>query len=209
MKKNIARLQRWLDRLSSACDGSKWDSALIEADCLSAEIRKTREEILDSACRVFAEKPVSHCKRRIFTAMRAVSVAFFIVLAASLPSALEADKSGQQAVKTVYIKDDRLSWVTPEEESLLLELRSEMSKGDLIAAGAAAKSQTKVNNEVAYTNAKGTTNSTRKKVSSDGSETVKRENKAASGVTDEDLTTLVQIGEKALRGSSPAIKIIN
>lgn len=209
MKKNIARLQRWLDRLSGACEVGKWDSALIEADCLSAEVRKTRDEIMDSACRVCEEKSVSRGWHRLFMTLRTVSVAFVIVLAVSLPSALEADRPWQPAVKTVYVMEDRLSWVTPEEESLLLELRSEMSKGDLIMAGNAAKLQVKVGNGAISKNVQGATNETGKDVSSGSSETAKRENKAASGVTNEDLATLVQIGEKALRGSSPAIKVVN
>lgn len=207
MKKNIARIQRWLDRMSSACEGHKWDSALIEADCLSAEVRKTREEILDSARGERKEKTYSDGRRRLFMALRTASVSFAIILAASLPSALEADKPLVSTAKTVQAKEDRLSWVTPEEEALLLSLRSEMSKGDLITAGAAAKTQARKPDGAAPGNA---VNAAADKAQPDGAqEKAKNEKKAANGVMQEDLTALVQIGEKALRGSSPAVKIIN
>lgn len=207
MKKNVARIQRWLDRMSSACEGHKWDSALIEADCLSAEVRKTREEILDSARGERKEKTWSGGRRRLFMALRTASVSFAIILAASLPAALEADKPLTSAVQTASVKEDRLSWVTPEEEALLLSLRSEMSKGDLITAGAAAKTQARKPDGAASGNARnGSLNEARQ---GGGQEKARKETVAANGVTQEDLTALVQIGEKALRGNSPAVEIIN
>ena len=45
MKKKIARIERWLNRLSAACETKRWDSALVEADCLSAEVREIREDL--------------------------------------------------------------------------------------------------------------------------------------------------------------------
>lgn len=207
MKKNVARIQRWLDRMSSACEGHKWDSALIEADCLSAEVRKTREQILDSARGERREKTWSDGRRRLFLALRTASVSFAIILAASLPSALEADKPLMPAVKTVYVKEDRLNWVTPEEEALLLTLRSEMAKGDLIAAGASAKTRARKRDDVS--SEKTGNSAIRDTRQGGGQEKARNEKTAANSVTNEDLTALVQIGEKALRGSSPAVEIIN
>lgn len=207
MKKNIARIQRWLDRMSSACEGNKWDSALIEADCLSAEVRKTREEILDSARCERSERARPYGRWRLLHALRIASVSFAIILAASLPSALEADKPLIPSVTNVYAKDDRLSWVTPEEEALLLTLRSEMSRGGLITAGAAAKTQARKSGGAAPENIQ---NGAGNEVRPGGAqEKARNEKTAANSVTHEDLAALVQIGEKALRGSSPAVKIIN
>lgn len=207
MKKNVARIQRWLDRMSSACEGHKWDSALIEADCLSAEVRKTREEILESARGELGAKTRTDGRRRLFMALRTASVSFAIILAASLPSALEADKPQTSAAETIYVKEDRLSWVTPEEETLLLTLRSEISKGDLITAGAAAKTQARKPDNEASGKARSVAASEAQQ--GGGQEKARKETVAANSVTQEDLTALVQIGEKALRGNSPAVEIIN
>ena len=49
MKQKTARLQRWLDRLTAACENHKWKSAVAEADCLSAELKQVREELWDQA----------------------------------------------------------------------------------------------------------------------------------------------------------------
>lgn len=206
MNKNIARIQKWLDRMSGACGEQKWASALIEADCLSAEVRKTREEILGVVRSAQAEKPTFQGRHRLFAVGRTASVAFAIVLAASLPLALEADRPWQPSVKTVYVQEDRLSWVTPEEESLLLSLRSEMSKGELITAGAAAKTQMKTQNRIVSKNTGGTI---KKIAASGGAVMPSPDARAVDTVINGDLTALVQIGEKALRENSRAIKIIN
>lgn len=204
MKKNIERIQRWLDRLSSACEKDRWDSALIEADCLSAEVGKTREEIWGVVTGTREEKPSPFGRHGVFMAMRTASVAFVIVLAASLPAALEADKPWPAVTNTVYVKEDRLSWVTHEEEELLLALRAEMSKADLIAAGAEAQARS-------APAARNTVRPAARGAVSDSNvvNAAKPETRQVSSITNEDLAALVQIGEKALRGNRPAIKVIN
>lgn len=200
MKRNMTRIRRWLDRLSSACENERWDSALVEADCLSAEVRQAREKIWTAAQNHRIEKRRMIGRHQLFVVVRTAGAALLIVFAASLPSAIEADKLWDVvSTKTVYVKEDRLSWVTPEEEELLLVLRAEMSKSSLAAAGAAAKVQPAaaksrlVPGTDAVTNAKSAVT----------------DNKGTNDVSNEDLLALVQIGEKALRENAPAIKIIN
>lgn len=197
MKKNIKRIQRWLDRFSCACDNEKWDSALIEADCLSAEVSKAREAIWRAVLSTEKARRISFSRRGAFMAFRTVAVSLLIVFAASIPSALEADKPWNAAdtMKTIYVKEDRLSWVTPEEEELLLVLRAEMSKNSLTEAAIAAKTQPKKDSARQE-------KAPAMQVGRAGKDTV-------GEVTNEDLLALVQIGEKALRGNTPAIKIIN
>lgn len=204
MKKNITRMQRWLDRLSCASEKKKWNSALIEADCLHAELRKTREDILNEARNeAIAVKKTAMGRHRVFVAVRASVVAVLIVCSASLPSAVEADRPWPVVgTKTVYVKEDRLSWVTPEEEELLLTLRSEMSKSDLVTANIAAKTQRVAvasPKNISRADGKGTTNVSNAATG----------NTAPAGVDNEDLLALIQIGEKALRGDTRAITIIN
>lgn len=194
MKKNISRIQRWLDRLSSACESEKWDSALIEADCLSAEVRRTRERLCSVVC--VGEKTGRLNPHGLFVILRTAGVALVIVLAASLPSAVEADKPWAVTnTKTVYVKEDRLSWVTPEEEELLLTLRSELLKSDLAVAARAPAPKQSVSKSARW----------KKKLTVDAPDGKKQ----VEPVTNEDLMALIQIGEKALLGNSPAIEIIN
>lgn len=202
MKKNIERIQRWLDRLSCACEKDRWDSALIEADCLSAEVGKTREEIWSAVTGVREEKRSAFSGRQMFMVVRTASVALVIVFAASLPLAREADKPWTAATNTVNIKEDRLSWVTPEEEELLLTLRAEMSRVDMAAAETAASARR-------APTTKNTAGAGGRAPSDNGAKITRAETKAANGINNEDLAALVQIGEKALRGNTPAIKVIN
>lgn len=204
MKKNITRIQRWLDRLSGACEKEKWNTALLEADCLHAELCKTREDILHEARNeVMATKKLAMGRHRLFMVARTSVVAMLIVCSASLPSAVEADRPWSSvSTNTIYVKDDRLSWVTPEEEELLLVLRSEMSKSDLTAANTAAKTQRAAKVSAPNNLRAAGIKTTRVSNATTG-------NKAPGGVDNEDLLALIQIGEKALRGNARAITIIN
>ena len=49
MTNKTARLQRWLDRLTAACENKKWKSAVAGADRLSAELRMVRDELWEKA----------------------------------------------------------------------------------------------------------------------------------------------------------------
>lgn len=204
MKKNTQRIRRWLDRLSSACESEKWDSALIEADCLSAEVRQTREKICDAANNRNMMKRSLIGRRQVFMVTRTTVAALLIVFAASLPSAIEADRpwSATNDTKTTYVKEDSLSWVTPEEE-LLLVLRSEMSRSSLTIAGAAANIQSKGTDVVKNNQVQSTVGA------SDSSGQTRGEKKEAADMNNEELMALVQIGERALRGNAPAVTIIN
>ena len=204
MKKNIDRIQRWLNRLSGACELEKWDSALFEADCLSAEVSKTRDEIWCAAQDEYTARKAPVNRRTVYLAARSAGVAMLIVFAASLPAAVEADRPWTAAhqTRTVYVKEDRLSWVTPEEEELLLVLRAEAARASVNAAEAAAKTQHARTAQVKKAPSRQVTASVNA-----ASDTIDR--KQPQGVTNEDLLALIQIGEKALRVSSPAITVIS
>jgi hypothetical protein len=40
MDVQLTRIQRWLDRLKEACRRESWHSAVAEAECLEAEVRR-------------------------------------------------------------------------------------------------------------------------------------------------------------------------
>jgi len=208
MKKNIDRIQRWLNRLSGVCELEKWDSALFEADCLSAEVSKARDEIWCAAQDEYAARKAPVNRRTVYLAARSTGVALLIVFAASLPAAVEADRpwTATHQTRTVYVKEDRLSWVTPEEEELLLVLRAEAARAGANAAEAAAKTQHAHTTQVAAQVKKVPPRQVTASVNA-ASDTIDR--KQPQGVTNEDLLALIQIGEKALRVSSPAITVIS
>jgi len=201
MKKKIARIHRWLNRLSSACESRRWDSAIVEADCLDAEVRELRKDL----CSLLDDPETSN--HRVFSAgtvgmsIKSIGIAVFIVLASTIPLAVEADRPwGDVSAKVSAEKSsEHLSWVTEEEDQLIHMLRADLSsKNGSFSANAENFKPAPVS-------------SAKKTVKTTGPQTLKTEVKERTDtlVTTEDLLALIQVGEKALRGRDSMIKIIN
>lgn len=202
MKRKIARLQRWLDRFSAACESRRWDSAIVEADCLSAEVREIREELWDMLENGETAKQGIFSRNAVTMSLRSVVIALFIILVSTMPLAVEADKPLTAAVATAPADSgsEHLSWVTEEEDQLLEALRADLNNNNTSAimfAASPAPSAAK------NTGAKKTLPAVRP-------ETRKSTQGAVSdaGLDAEDLLALIQIGERALRGGDPVIKVI-
>lgn len=204
MKKKITRIERWLKRLSVACESKRWDSALVEADCLSAEVRELRED-LNHMLENDASEPERIFNRSAVTmSIKSIGIALFIVLVSTIPLAVEAEKpwAAQTVSKPAKTTgQEMLTWVTPEEDELIKTLRADLS----------GKNAAKQTESVFLAPAKKRASVQVKK---DGAivfeRTVAPEIRVKSevGISAEDLLALLQIGEKALRGDTPAIKVI-
>ncbi|MDO5563169.1 MAG: hypothetical protein Q4F74_06110 [Synergistaceae bacterium] len=198
MKKRIARIQRWLNRLAAACENKKWDSAIAEVDCLSAEVRDMREAISDDMVSEPQERsaPVWGLKQSVLC-LKVLAVALLIVMSTTLPLAIEADKPFSADVATAGKEksQENLHWVTQEELELLQVLRADMSQrnNNNNSMGLAPKSLP-VRTSARNSRAGGA---------------VKQEKPAKKTFwAKEDILALVQVGEKALRGESSAIIVV-
>lgn len=117
MSIGISKIQRWVDRLTAACDQKKWAAAVSEADCLSAEIKLVREKLWENAEGELS--PVSHSKLAIM-GVKVVLSAFIIVCCTTLPIAIESGVSVAPARKDIV-------FVSSEEKELLAMLREDLS----------------------------------------------------------------------------------
>ena len=204
MKKKIARIERWLNRLSAACETKRWDSALVEADCLSAEVREIREDLNHMLENDGFETERIFSRSAVTMSIKSIGIALFIVLVSTIPLAVEAEKPWvAQAVSKPANStgQEMLAWVTPEEDELIRTLRTDLS-------GKNALKQTEI---VFLTPAKKRASVQVKKENIAVSERPIAQEirvKSEAGISAEDLQALFQIGEKALRGDTPAIKVI-
>ena len=204
MKKKIARIERWLNRLSAACETKRWDSALVEADCLSAEVREIREDLTHMLENDAIETERIFSRSAVTMSIKSIGIALLIVLVSTIPLAVEADKPwAAQAVSkpAKSAPQEMLAWVTPEEDELIRTLRADLS----------GKNAVKQTESVFLAPAKKRASLQVKKESIVFPEIPITQNirvKPDVAISAEDLLALIQIGEKALRGDTPAIKVI-
>lgn len=203
MKKKIARIQRWLDRFSVACDKARWDSAIVEADCMSAEIREIRDDLCEMLEDGNSGKQGLFTRSTVAMSIKSIGIAMFIVLASTIPLAVEADKAVNAASLSspVENKQGYLTWVTKEEEELIQILRTDLSGNKMSVYPAVKKISVPLKTIASIPKDKQP-----KPENLTGNNNLK--NKAGSDISAEDLMVLVQIGEKAIRGGDPAIKVI-
>lgn len=195
MEKKIARLRRWLDRLACACENRRWDFAVAEADCLSAELKNVREDIVS----LLAAEDLPH--RRMFSiesvgiSLRSALLSLLMLLALCAPLSVDADRpfAAPQARALPDANDEHLSWVTDEEERLIKALRSDLNNNNPSAIMFAAKPKAR--------------NMTAKLPQP----RVQVEPAAAArdaSLAPEEMLALVQAGERALHEKDPVIKVI-
>jgi hypothetical protein len=205
MKKKISRIQRWLDRLSTACETGRWDSALVEADCLSAEVREIREDLTLKLENDHAAARGILSRSAVTMSIKSVGIALFIVMVSTLPLAVESERprTAQNVSKPAQSNGEEiLTWVTREEEELIRTLRADLSGQN---AGSAKTEK------VFSVPVKKRTAAEAKKENAMVSEmpfALNTQVRSETLISPEDLLALLQIGEKALRGDAPAIKVI-
>ena len=205
MKKKISRIQRWLDRLSTACETGRWDSALVEADCLSAEVREIREDLTLKLENDHAAARGILSRSAVTMSIKSVGIALFIVMVSTIPLAVESERprTAQNVSKPAQSNGEEiLTWVTREEEELIRTLRADLSGQN---AGSAKTEK------VFSVPVKKRTAAEAKKENAMVSEmpfALNTQVRSETLISPEDLLALLQIGEKALRGDAPAIKVI-
>jgi len=125
MDVQLTRIQRWLDRLKEACRRESWHSAVAEAECLEAEVRRAREALWHRAeAEVGGEVSPSPWSRfRVFA--RGLALSLVALGSVALPLSLEADRPADFSAP---LAQGDLEWITPDEQQLLQALRRTLSE---------------------------------------------------------------------------------
>lgn len=199
MTQKTARLQRWLDRLTAACDNKKWKSAVAEADCLSAELRLVREELWEKAEESAAPKRSFSFRTCASFGARSFGIAMAIVCLCTFPIAVESGKPQNIAALPTGAENkfEEFTLVTAEEKELLQMLRANLKESN-VSVKKAEKSLPAKPKLAARTAERHITDIPERPAAP-----------RTEKIRPEELLTLIQIGEKSLRGDTPAIKIIN
>ena len=200
MTQKTARLQRWLDRMTAACENKKWKSAVAEADCLSAELRLVREELWEKVEESAAPKRSFNFRTFAFFGARSFGIAMAIVCLCTFPIAVESGRPQNIAALPTGAENkfEEFTLVTAEEKELLQMLRANLKESNE-AVRTAEKEAPSVKRKLTAKIVERQITDVPEKVPAARPERIKPE----------ELLTLIQIGEKSLRGDTPAIKIIN
>ena len=200
MTNKTARLQRWLDRLTAACENKKWKSAVAEADCLSAELRIVRDELWEKAEESVEPKRSFNFRTCASFGARSFGIAMAIVCLCTFPIAVESGKPQNIAALPTGAENkfEEFTLVTAEEKELLQMLRANLKESN-VAIRKAEKEAPAVKRKLTARMVERQITDVPEKAPAQRTDRIKPE----------ELLTLIQIGEKSLRGDTPAIKIIN
>ncbi len=200
MTYKTTRLQKWLDRMTAACDNKKWKSAVAEADCLSAELRLVREELWEKAEESAVPKRQFSLRAYAAFSARSLGIAMAIVCLCTFPIAVESGRPNAVAALPTGAesKFDEFTLVTTEEKELLQLLRTSLKESNVAVQ--------KAEKNVPAAKPKLTAKITESRITDVPKQTPPVR---AEKIKPEELLTLIQIGEKSLRGDTPTIKIIN
>ena len=190
-----------------ACRAKSWENALMEMECAKAEMDLAREELWAAA------QEDGNGKRMhvlAFRSTRAAFVAALLLLITAAPianSVTIVQEQGKIAIRTAPV----LEWVTTDERTLLSALRKSLSEANAgssreVFAPSDARTDGVGNAETRVS----AVDRKERDVSGKLTERAGRESLSAKSqpvVTGEMIYSLVQLGQKALRNSEPAIRI--
>lgn len=210
MKQKTIRLQRWLDRLTAACDSRRWKSAVAEADCLSAELKQVREELWKEAENETVKTPFSvRAGDAVFFGARSVVIALLIICLTTIPISVESGKLSPSVPRTFSSVPagnyGEFAIVTTEEKELITMLRRSLNDSN-VAAVRAAEVRPQAPKKAPVPAVRAAVRELPAKVPVQQAQVPQ---KPENRIKTEELLTLIQIGEKNLRGGEPAIRIIN
>jgi hypothetical protein len=186
----------------------------MEIECMEAEAREFRAELWDLASGEAAGKPVRPSRDALFLCLRVSVLAAFFVMAVGLPLSMD-----QERPQGFY--GDAVTLVTSTENDILQALRESLSSQnrgrvvlsiefpesapDLLEIGAASASEPGLARPLVRAVRLPEIEPEERPPAPDSEE--KTEEPAAGPSVDE-VISLIQVGQRALRVSEPAVKVI-
>jgi hypothetical protein len=187
----------------------------MEAECLEAETREFRERLWKAAMREVSGARSKPLKERVFRCVKVASLSAVFVLAAGLPLSIDQDRPfyGFQA--------ESIALLTSTEGEILTALRESLSSrntGTVVLSielpdasvtpesseeprhGAAAAQTTPVPARAAVVKIV--------EKAPEINQSEKEKEKAPAGPSVEEVLSLIEVGQRALRVSEPAVRIV-
>ena len=216
--RRLRRIERWLRRLMSACGCGAWSSALMEMECMEAETKGLREDLWRTVeCE---ENPAERRSLPSFflAGARVLSIAMLIVMSSVFPLSVDPDRP------PVFF-EDKPGDLTSSEGEILDALRQTLSGGnkgltalyeDALAAGGDESAQTEdmelraaakiaPASELRRTVAKAAPAAELSRMTEETAPI--KEAPASREPSADDVISLIQVGQRALRVSERAVSV--
>jgi hypothetical protein len=212
MDRRLKRIERWLKRCVAACKCGSWGDALIEIECLEAEAREARGELW-----LAAEEEAGEASRRRFgpffaKGLKVASLAMAMVLAAVIPLSTEFDAQMPGFPEPM----ESFAILSGPESDIINALRESLSSGNsgrvTITVELPAKSPEPAPKRGAALAAESVLAAA--KPQSDPTAVEPREEPASPPVPEErrpsveEVVSLIQVGQRALRVPEPAVRVM-
>ena len=208
MEKKIRKVQKWLERCVLACRSGSWENALAEIECANAEMEMARKDLW---ARVSEEG--MRREKRVIALVPDFALAGMLALLLVLFTAVPVSRLHISTfMPATNDRDLKVEFVSSEEEVILQALRrslsengfretvfTDSSQSDLTVKSGIARNGMERKEHVHVVPGPA---SSRKVVAQ-----MPGKNNKRTDLDMERLITLVQVGEKALRESGPAIEI--
>lgn len=200
MEKRLKRVQRWIDRCMEACRCKSWSSAIAELECARAELDSASRDIWEAAAatEIHTETGWLNGSRAVLFHVLPIAILFLFLAVGptSMESFLSHKPLASEPAPTV-------EWVTADEKVLLENLRKNLSQNlasDFSEAGVervAVGRQPAKNNPLNKAEATGQGKAQTPAVFS----------QPGVSVAAEDLLSLIQVGQRALRPDGEALRV--
>lgn len=205
IERRAHRIERWLKRCLAACRCGSWSSALMEIECMEAEAKGLRDDLWAAAEAEASGRRLRSGRARAFFVMRVALITAIFVVSLSIPLSVDQDRPFRAFdLGTIEL----LSRSESELISALRQSLSEANEGRSIvtvevrpapapaanARGAASAAERRQERRVRVVRA------------DEQKPTETAEERRSPSI--EEVLSLMQIGERALRMPETAVKVI-
>ena len=199
MERRVTGIIRWLERCVKAYKNGAVESALMDAECARADMETLRDEL-------WKKLEGRHCARsrrfKSFKAAEALFGAIGILLITAAPLALPQDRLAKENRAEEYLT---LEWVTPDERELLSNVRKRPEEPLALVV----KPDEPVVPAVEVQTVSARIVEPAKRRSLELPPQRSEQKKPETNLTYDNILSLIETGERAMKNESPAIKVEN
>lgn len=209
VESHIRRVERWLRRCVAACRGRSWIDALSEAECLEAEAKGLREKLWRAAGEDAAGAEKNRAGARVCSLLKVVALAMVMVLTTVLPISTDVGSVPRDAASVPVT----FEFLTSGESDIINALRESLSSGNQGAAALTADVPEKIVPAAAVKSGAAMASEVKPpaaqiEASPKAGEEMKIIADSPRRPSADEVISLIQVGQRALRVSEPGIKVV-